>query len=158
VKEYSPKFLVAELQAQRPDLYQKYLVNVPRWENKFLLKSKYPDELPLGETFQASIQLVDSVLDSIDDHSKVQLVNEPKLILTHLRGEADWNQSICEAKLKIAIGNSEGLEGLCTWRRYETSTAKFDSTSFAADEPELTKEFLSAPEKKTYTSAKKLKA
>jgi hypothetical protein len=158
VKTYKPKFLEADFKAAYPELWKKYVEETKKWQNSFLNKVKVKEVASLGEYFNASIAQISEAIGKFASHADALLLNEPQLALLKLKGEASWNLAISEAKLKIRVGTAEGIEGVCTWRRYWNVGEAFNSEGFAAENPELAKQFVSLPETKTYVQPKKNKA
>lgn len=157
VRKYSPKFLVEAFQAAHPDLYEKYLTEISEWEQRFLLKTKLEDDTSLGQDFSAIIREIEILLAPELDRNDIVKLNEPYLQLTHLKGLAEWAIQIETAELKLALGEFDELNGLCTWKRYSKVGMAFDSDLFAIENPELALKFVSVPEEKTYVQAKKKK-
>ena len=158
VKTYKPKFLEADFKAAYPELWEKYLEDARKWQQAFLNKVKVKDSLSLGDYFNSAIAKISEAIGKFESQDDALLLNEPELALLKLKGEASWNVAISEAKLKIRVGKSEGIEGVCTWKRYWNVSQVFNSEGFAAENPDLAKQFVSLPETKTYVQPKKNKA
>ena len=158
VKSYKPKFLEADFKAAHPELWEKYLEDTKKWQQAFLNKVKVKEVASLGDYFNTSIAKISEAIGKFETHDDVLLLNEPQLALLKLKGEASWNLAISDAKLKIRVGTAEGIQDVCTWKRYWNVSKAFNSEGFAAENPELAKQFVSLPETKTYVQPKKNKA
>jgi hypothetical protein len=58
-----------------------------------------------------------------------------------MQSYADWETNLAGAQLKNLCGNSEGIEGICTWKRVEQIDEKFDRKAFSESHPELVEKF-----------------
>ena len=157
VINYEPKFLEEDFAEAHPDLYEQYKADVRDWENKFLPKAKVKNE-QLDAEFLDVMEGITSIITGITDHSQVYLLNIPSLDLTHLLGLAEWKKDLASARLQVALGTDDEIKGVCTWKRYERITRKFQSDLFAAEHPDLAKQFLSDPVSKEYVNVKKTKS
>jgi hypothetical protein len=158
VRSFSPKFQVNLFAEAHPEIYKRYLVPIPTWSHSFLQKQKIEEAESLGIEFEEQFKVYQEIVQSVDSHEKVGLLNEPKLGLTRLRGDASWISDIAEAKLKTYMGSHEEIKGVATWKRFWKPTDKFDEGTFAAENPDLARKFISTPEPKEYVQGKKTKA
>ena len=116
-------------------------------------------ELVLNDTaFMREIEELEAIINSVTDHRDIGLLNEPTLALTRLKGLADWDTDVLEAELKVEMGEAEAIEGICTWKRGETTSIVFDEVAFAEAHPDLAKQFMVVVEPKTYVAPTKKKA
>jgi hypothetical protein len=143
VTQFSPKFQEAEFKESHPDLWQKYQSPEKSWFNRFTVKLTTSKDLDLGEDFTAAVSKNTKIVDSISSKTDLGSLIEPNLELTHLRGLAEWEKSLNQAKLQLAIGKYEGIEGVCTWPRRESTSTKFNSQKFSMENPELYRRFIS---------------
>lgn len=154
VKTYKPAFLEDKFKEVHGDLWEKYQGEVRKWMHTFLNKYKLA-EGDLGEEFEAEIERIKSVLKLVESTGDYGLLVEVNLTLTNLNGLAEWDAKLSEAELKIKLDLWDGIDGVCTWKRYEDVKMKFDSERFAAENPELALKFVSTPVVKTYVVPKK---
>lgn len=57
-----------------------------------------------------------------------------------------------EYELKAMIGLFDGIDGICTWKRYfSTQTPEFNEAEFKKDHPKLHASFLTTPPKEVFT-------
>ena len=61
-----------------------------------------------------------------------QYINLQKEIHT-----SEWEYAQLEAKLKVQTGKSNGIEGLCGWKRESTPALVFNKKEFQESHPEL---------------------
>lgn len=157
VRTYRPKFLEADFKAAKPALWAEYLEDQVIWQHSFLPKTKVTSVGSADSDFSAALAQVRQAIAQYESHDDVLLLNEPQLALTKLKGEASWDADIYRARLKIAVGAAKGIDGVCSWKRAKKVTQVFNSERFAAEHPDLAKQFVSLPKTKTYVQSKKVK-
>jgi len=157
VTNFSPKFMEDEFKAAHPDLWDKYQSTTKDWFHRFTPKYKVDVESDLGSDFYETINDLEKAIVSIKSSENLGEILEPKLELTHLRGIAEWNISTNQALLQIAVGEFEGITGICTWKRYENVGTKFNLAQFSSEMPEVYKDFIATAAPKTSVKAKKTK-
>ena len=65
-----------------------------------------------------------------------QYINLQKEIYTR-----EWEYAQLVAKLKVQTGKSDGIEGLCGWKRETTTTVGFNKKELQENHPELYEEY-----------------
>jgi hypothetical protein len=155
VTVFSPRFLVDEFKEENEVLWEKYLVDVQTWKHTFSPGARAKE---LGSDFDAQIEQIRTILESVKTSGNFSDLVEVNLVITNLKGIADWDAKVSEAKLKIATDVFEGIEDVCTWKREWESKKEFDSTTFAAENPELAKKYVSTPAPKATLKVKTGKA
>ena len=158
VKGFTPTFKEEEFKTTHPELWEKYQGTEKSWYQRFLLKLKLKSDADLGQEFNEAIDKLTAIVESVTTSKDLGMLVEPNLELTHLRGLANWNQTVSQTQLKLAIGDHEGIEGLCTWTRKENTSTKFDSKQFESENPELYREFLTTGSSTTILKPKKSKS
>ena len=158
LKSFKPQLQEADLQAAHPDIFGKYMAEVKTWQQRFLTKLKLKDGEFIDEEFDSGLAEITAQLDAISGHDEAGKVNEPTLALKTLLGIANWTHDFAEARLKVNIGEYEEITGVCTWKRGFKVDIKFDAHTFAAENPELAKEFTSEGTTKTYVNPKGTKS
>lgn len=157
---YRPKFLENEFATAHPKIYQEYLEQTSKVEGSFLLKVKVDEIEDLGQEFlmnAESIQVKINNLNPVSKDFQIRIV-DISLELTHLKGICEWDLKVLETKLKISLGKFDLFEGICSWKRVEKVSSKFNSAKFAQENPELAREFVSVPKKSVSVKAKKVRA
>jgi len=157
---YSPKFLESDFAQAHPKIYQKYLEQKTKVEGSFLLKLKVDELEELGEEFLKNADSIHAKINDLSPESKdfqIKIV-DISLDITHLKGICEWDLKVFETKLKISLGKYDLFEGICSWKRVEKVSSKFNSGKFAAENPELAREFVSVPKKSVSVKAKKVRA
>jgi len=158
VKPFIPSFRDEDFQAEHPVLWAKYQAAEKSWYQRFTPKLKLSSDSDLGQEFNITIQKLAEIVESVSSSQNLGLLVDPNLELTHLRGLAEWSQTVSQTSLKLAIGEHEGIDGLCTWTRKESVSTKFDSKLFEAEHPELYREFLTTGSSTEILKPKKTKS
>lgn len=154
LKSYKPKLQEADLQAAHPETFDKYMAEVKTWQQRFLTKVKLKDGEFVDGDFDSALAEIIAQLDAISGHDDAGMVNEPNLALKTLLGLANWSHDFAEARLKVSTGLYEEIEGVCTWKRGYKIDNKFDAHTFAAENPELAKQFTSEGSTRVYVNPK----
>lgn len=149
-KVFKPKFDQKALESDYPELAQKYLVAKDSWSQRFLLKTKLPDEHQLDSAFGSEVAEIQALINQVESPEDFALLSAPSLWLTKLKALVTWELDILEARLKIECGEFEGIEGVCAWKREFITRTSFDLKSFMLDHLELYLDYLSDEETKTY--------
>ena len=157
-RTFKPKLDLEALKAAHPDLFAKYERAITKFRGAFLLKVKGADLIHSDVEFIAEIEAIEKLVAAEIPHSEIQLLNEPILELTRMKGLADWQVQVLEAELKVYMQTAEAIEGICTWKRNDLVTTEFDEGAFAEDHAELAKQFLIVVEPKSYITPAKKKA
>jgi len=158
VKPFIPSFRDEDFQAEHPDLWSKYQATEKSWYQRFTPKLKLSSDDDLGHEFNVTIKKLAEIVESVSSSQNLGLLVDPNLELTNLRGLAEWIQTVSQTSLKLAIGEHEGIDGLCTWTRKESVSTKFDSKHFEAEHPELYREFLTTGSSTEILKPKKTKS
>lgn len=147
---FKPKFQESEFSTSYPDIYQKFLVEEKKWENRFLNKFKWSEEFELDQQFVEDFQETESRVKSAIDSLSIPALGDPILALNRLGGLAAWDEDVATAKLKAACGQAAGIEGVCSWKRLYVVRNVFDLDGFVKAHPELYFSYLSDETTKEY--------
>ena len=158
VKPFIPSFKDDDFQGAHPELWEKYQATEKSWYQRFTPKLKISSDEDLGSEFNDTVERLSEIIESVRSSQDLGLLVDPNLELTNLRGLAEWDQAVSQTNLKLAIGENEGIEGLCTWTRKETISTKFDSKKFEADNPDLYRDFLTTGSSSELLKPKKTKS
>lgn len=158
VREYKPKLQPQLVKEHHPALWERFQVRQVRWDHRFNVAMAAPDEGSLGEECAAITEEVRSMLAQVRRRADVARLIEPSLRLRRMQGMATWSRDVAQAKLQVSLGEAEVLRGICTWKRQEKVSLKFDSEAFALAHPKLAVRYLSKPEKRSVLITKKMKA
>jgi hypothetical protein len=81
-------------------------------------------------------------------------LNRYRMILSGYIAEFEWKDELYKNKLKNFCGLYENIENICTWRRVNKATTKFDTTEFKKKYPEIASKYTFYKENTTATSMK----
>ena len=155
---FKPKFSEAALKADDEVLWQKYVSFKETWSAKFTNSMKTLDIGDLEEEFRSAFESLREIVRDITLASDAYLLNEPQLQLTKLEAIAQWDNDLADAELRIAVGDSAGITGVCKWgRKPGTPKAVFDEETFAIEHEDLWTKYTLTKESFTKISVTKSK-
>lgn len=154
---YQGKFDKSKFEAEKPDIFAKYIVESKKWNHTFLFKLKALSLDSLPKDFQDFVAEVHSELTRTIKSGNVEDLNEITLAISHKKALAEWDAELATAELKNACDDSEEIVGICTWKRFESSTSSFDEAKLKAEEPELYASYVGEGTEKTYVRPAKVK-
>lgn len=154
---YQGKFDKAKFESENSELFAKYLVETKKWNHSFLFKLKTLSLEFLPQDFQDFVTEVHAELAGTKESGNVEDLNEISLAISHKKALAEWDAELATAELKTACDKFEEIAGICTWKRFESSTFSFDEAALKVDEPELYALYVGEGTEKTYVRPAKVK-
>ena len=154
MRNYKPIFDYKDFELKQPKLWAKYQTTVETWDSTFSPAFRAKD---LGAEFEASIASARKILTSVQEGMNFSEIVEANLILTNLKGLADWEAKVAEAELKDSFQLDEKVKGVATWKRWFKPAQKFDEATFAEENPDLYKTFIYTPKSTPLVNLKKTK-
>ena len=161
--KYSPsKFTFDEkaFEKKHPRLYKKFIL--PR-------EDKFSHTFSLSRSSDYSLVNVDKSLDAkkkalgttsyratqLDDvqerTKKIEALHLNHLILFKELRKLEYEIEILEYKLKKLVGDYDGIEGICSWKRfYSTQDDKFNATALKEAHPKLYETFVTKLSKERF--------
>lgn len=133
----APKFSVTALKKDHPDKHLEYLVTTVNYSRAFKFTL---DEMPreqLDADFLGQLAVIEAAVEAVTSAKDAYKLNEPQLQVLQLAALAEWDLDLADAELKVAVGVSAGIEGICTWSGKDSKSIKFDIGRFAEEEPDL---------------------
>jgi hypothetical protein len=142
-KEYFNETL---FKAENAAVYEKFVFVEQRFSGRF-------DPKKLKDLSQIESQLqdkVDPIIAEIREAIEKAKTNEiPKselnkwfLVIRENSALAEWSKEIADARLRVAVGTSAGIEGICSWVRKMVDKSKFNEEKFKEENFELYKKYL----------------
>jgi hypothetical protein len=127
------------------ELWTKYALSVTTISGRFMpekigkgdaeIVSDLPDFVSLRDRFS-------QIFNGTEHHSsKLELLKDCYLELLGFSKEATVEKEIAEAHLKVLCGTSDGITGICKWKRAEKTSFALDKKSLEANHPSEFKEF-----------------
>ena len=153
--EVKPKFNRSAFKTDYPEIFQEFAVVSKKIIPRFLINSKFRKETLSKiqdqiDVFSSGIEQITAIGETFAAEGQFHLMQDSILQLTKAKALADWDDSIYEAKLKLACAENFELEGLCTWRREEKLQDKFDEKAFQLEYPDMFSDYLSDPVTKNF--------
>ena len=140
-----PEFKEKEFKEKYGELWTKYAQPVTTVSGRFMpekfdkgdieMVSDLPDFVSLRDRFS-------QIFNGTEHHSsKLELLKDCYLELLGFSKEATVEKEIAEAHLKVLCGTSDGITGICKWKRAEKVSFSLDKKSLEANHPSEFKEF-----------------
>ncbi len=127
-------------------IWRQYAQEVSTVSGKFVIEKVKQEDSESTASSPEFKSLRDRFLDAIassDGHGlKLEAVKGCYLELIGFSKEAKLEKDIAEAHLKVLCGTSEGITGICKWKRTEKLSFVLDKKSLEANHPTEFKEFL----------------
>ena len=139
------EFKEKEFKEKYGELWTKYAQSVTTISGRFMpekfdkgdneMVSVLPDFVSLRDRFS-------QIFNGTEQHSsKLELLKNCYLELLGFSKEATVEKEIAEAHLKVLCGTSDGITGICKWKRAEKTSFSLDKKSLEANHPSEFKEF-----------------
>jgi len=137
-------FDLKQFEQEHPELFSKYQVDKVQWKQRFTLsKSKEtPDVEKLSPGIGALMRELEAKCQEVQRIDDLPLIHAVHVQLLSRESKADWVISLTEARLKAALAENEGFEGICKWSRGESTTRAFDPKLLEAEMPQLYQQFV----------------
>lgn len=147
---YKPKFLQDVFAKDYPEVFAEYLFDETSISGSFRLKSRphgvSEEDLELSNEIEKIGQLVEESILA----KSIESLTQPLLSIERLIGLVSWNIEIATSKLKVACGEAQGIDGVCTWKREDKVKKVFDTPRFVSEHPDLYTSYLSDEVTKEY--------
>lgn len=134
-KKFDPKLF----ESKYPALYKKYSIVTASITGAFRAKQDKnwnfdlstlePEQVELLADFKNQLKTADHTMASgFTLHSK-------HLGALEIKKYAEWESLMANTKLRVLTGESEGIEGICTWKRELKETISLDKDKLKAEQP-----------------------
>jgi hypothetical protein len=154
---FKPKFDESALKEADEALWKKYVSYIPSWSSRFTNSIDLPTFDELSQEFREVVRVLQVQVEEIPVEEAF-LLNDTQLELTMVRALAEWDLSLADAELRIAVGDASEIKGICRWgRKLGTPKAVFDESTFAEEHPELWTKFTLTKNSFTKVSISKTK-
>ena len=135
VKKFDPKLF----ESKYPALYKKYSLTTASITGAFRTKAAKdwnfdlstlePEQVELLADFKEHLKIADHTMEiGFILHSK-------HLGVLEIEKYAEWENQMANTKLRVLTGESEGIEGICTWKRELKETVSLDKDKLKAEQP-----------------------
>lgn len=145
-KDGQTRFNDKEFAEENPELYKKYITKETiKRSSTFTIKGKKTLKKENPELAQEKKELEKIEVTASDINRDQQAERNEEVAELHaqyinLQKEiytSEWEYAQLEAKLKVQTGKSDGIEGLCGWKRESTPAVGFNKKEFQENHPEL---------------------
>jgi hypothetical protein len=134
-KKFDPKLF----ESKYPALYKKYSISTAAITGAFRTKQDKnwsfdistlePEQVELLADFKNQLKTADHTMASgFTLHSK-------HLGALEIKKYAEWESLMANTKLRVLTGESEGIEGICTWKRELKETISLDKDKLKVEQP-----------------------
>jgi hypothetical protein len=134
-KKFDPKLF----ESKYPALYKKYSITTTSTTGAFRLKpdknwnfdisTLEPEQVELIADFKEQLKIADHKMEiGFMLHSK-------HLGVLEIEKYAEWESQMANFELRVLTGESEGIEGICTWKRELKETVSLDKDKLKAEQP-----------------------
>jgi hypothetical protein len=134
IKKFDPKLF----ESKYPALYKKYSVTTtsitgpfrpkPDKNWNFDISTLEPEQVELISDFKEQLKIADHTMEiGFALHSK-------HLGVLEIEKYAEWENQMANTKLRVLTGESEGIEGICTWKRELKETVALDKDKLKAEQ------------------------
>jgi len=129
----SKKFDADLFKSKYPDLYKQYSKTTSEVKGSFRLATA-KDFVPDISSLQSEqVELVTDFIDLLEnaDHSLDTgfALHEKHLAVLEVLQYAEYRAEIADIKLRVLTADSDGIEGICTWKRTLKESTTFDKTA-----------------------------
>jgi hypothetical protein len=122
-----------------PDLYGKYAISSNPVKGSFRLKLDKDWEFDISTIESDQVKLISDFKEQLDsaDHSLEMgfSLHDKHLGVLEIKKFAEWESDIANTKLKVITDNSEGIEGICTWKRESKEVISLDKKKLQTEHP-----------------------
>ena len=80
--------------------------------------------------------------DSVERNNEIEALHAEYIDIQRDLYINDWKYQSLEAQLKVAVDQTEGLIGLCGWKRIMQTKTVFNLNQFKSERADLYKEFM----------------
>ena len=137
----APKFSVTAFKKNHPDKHLQFLVTTVNYSRSYKFTLNDAPREQLDSDFLGQLHAIEAAVEAVTSAKDAYKLNDPQLQILQLAALAEWDLDLADAELKVAIGVSAGIEGLCTWLGKDSKSSKFDVGRFAEEEPDLFVEY-----------------
>jgi len=137
----SRRFNIKLFSTNYPELFEKYSKKTKYIKQSFLFKNKL-DFQDLSEIYDSEqLKLVDEFMTLLKkpkfDLETGFALHEKHLGILEILKYVEWHHEIIITSLKVLLGENEGIEGICTWKRERNEKIELDTEALKVKFPEI---------------------
>jgi hypothetical protein len=135
---------------ENADLYEKY----SEMESRLVQKIDYKkvkdlsvfENLLQDKVYPTISEIQEAISKAVSNQIAKSELNVWHLIVLENIALAEWTKEITDAQIRVAVGITSGIEGICSWNRKMTSKPVFNQEKFKEENFELYKSYLELKE------------
>ena len=124
------KFDYKKFAQMYPEIYKEFTSTIIEIKGTFRYATSKEDvktlaeiDLQISEFIAEYKELME--IDVVDEELEF-IFHDKSLQVKAFKKFAEWKQDIADAKLRSLTGLNDGIEGICTWKRAESTKTTFD--------------------------------
>ena len=125
--------------AKYPDLYAKYSETKSEIKGSFRITTPKDWAADISALGTEQVELVTDFIDLLEkaDHSLETgfALHEKHLAVLEVLQYAEWREEIAGIKLRVLTGDSDGIEGICSWKRESKVLITLNKKDLQAEYP-----------------------
>ena len=138
------KFDKAAFKRAHPEIHDSFLVEKTAFRPRFDLKVPKEVEEAVGlddAVAAATEEFAATITRAEGDVDQLEALHMGHLGILRFQARAGWDHEIAVANLKMLCGDADGVSGLLSWKRADSTTQVFDASAFGEQHPDLLAEF-----------------
>jgi hypothetical protein len=130
-----------------PEIYAQFLKEETSKEPKgsFRISPQKSGGLELVDIDADLAKLINEFAEEIAKPAKSRKESELHNLFLHVNSAlafAEWEQDVAVVQIKVLCDSSEGISGICSWKRAHTTTEIFDMQGLKDQFPDLVEKFM----------------
>lgn len=122
-----------------PELYEQYAQSKTKITGKFLVTTPKDWTIDVSAMPSEQVELISNFLDGVEtaDQSLETgfMLHEKHLAVLEMKQYAEYNKVVVGTKLRVQTGESDGIEGICSWRRRQEISINLDKKNLQKSHP-----------------------
>jgi len=143
-----PKFDMAAFEAARPAMVRRFTKTKTAFSTSFKMTDK-PSAAKTHTTLNENVKAARGKLSAVTSVTGGEKGRSPasgRLHAEWLRLHAetaalDWEVNRFQVEIKSLCGTSEGIDGVCSWKRENKTSSSFDTAAFKKAHPKIWQSF-----------------
>ena len=133
------KFDQKLFESKYPDLFKEYSDMKTQVKGQFRITTPKDWASDMSALSSEQVELINEFMDILEcaDHSLDTgfALHEKHLAVLEILQYAKWREEMANVKLRVLTGNSDGIEGICSWKRDAQNLRVLDKKSLQEDYP-----------------------
>ena len=134
------KFNESLFKSSYPDIYATLSTSVSETKGVFRVTNAPDWDFDNSTLNDDQVLLLSDLSDQIDSGDLSLeagfILHEKHLGVLEIKKYAEWTTEFAKVKLKVLVGENQGIDGICTWKREEKQIVSFDKKKAQIDFPQ----------------------